>query len=176
MDIPLTIIFTLAGFAVGSFLNICIDRLPLRKSLIFPRSYCDTCQHRLSLLELIPVISYLWLRGRCRYCKAHIPLRVLLVEIGSGILFLLAFWRFGLSAEFIITALFCCLFLVIIFIDWEHQLILNRVTYPAAITTLILLAIDSLLPDPGIEAIRKNRILLEESLYNYRMSLLDLQP
>jgi len=150
MEIILTVIFTLLGIAVGSFLNVCIDRLPSKQSLVFPPSRCDACQRPLSPRDLVPVFSYLWLRGRCRYCRARIPLRILLVEIGGGVLFFLAFWRFGLSAEFAITAIYCCLFLVIMFIDWEHQLILNRVTYPAAIVALIILGIDSLLPAPGI--------------------------
>lgn len=150
MEILLTVIFTLAGIAVGSFLNVCIDRLPLGKSLVFPQSHCEACQHRLSMIDLIPVLSYLWLRGRCRYCQARIPLRILLVEICGGVLFFLSFWRFGLSAEFAITAFWGCVFLVIIFIDWEHKLILNRVTYPAAVAALIILGINSLLPEPGI--------------------------
>jgi len=150
METLLTVIFTLAGVAIGSFLNICIDRLPSRKSIVHPRSYCDSCKQQLALLDLIPIISYLWLRGRCRYCRARIPARSLLVEISSGVLFFLSYWRFGLSVEFAITAIYCSLFLVIIFIDWEHKLILNRVTYPAAVVALIILAIDSLLPEPGI--------------------------
>ena len=150
MEILLTVIFTILGIAVGSFLNVCIDRLPSQKSLVYPPSHCDACQHRLSSKDLIPVFSYLWLRGRCRYCQAWIPLRTLLVEIGAGVLFFLAFWRFGLSVEFAITAFWSCVFLIIIFIDWEHKLILNKVTYPAALVALIILAIDSLLPEPGI--------------------------
>ncbi len=150
METLLTVIFTLAGVAIGSFLNVCIDRLPSRKSIVHPRSYCDSCKQQLALLDLIPIISYLWLRGRCRYCRARIPARSLLVEISSGVLFFLSYWRFGLSVEFAITAIYCSLFLVIIFIDWEHKLILNRVTYPAAVVALIILAIDSLLPEPGI--------------------------
>jgi leader peptidase (prepilin peptidase)/N-methyltransferase len=146
----LTIIFTLLGLSVGSFLNVCIDRLPAKRSLFFPGSACDACQRRLSYRDLVPVISYLWLRGRCRYCGEKIPIRVLLVEVLAGILFFLAFWRYGLSAEFGITAFWCCIFLVIIFIDWEHQLILNRITYPSALIALVILSIDSLLPEPGI--------------------------
>jgi leader peptidase (prepilin peptidase)/N-methyltransferase len=87
------------------------------------------------------VLSYLFLRGRCRYCRAHIPVRVLLVEVICGLLFFLAFWRYGLTAQFGITAFWCCVFLVIIFIDLEHQLILNMITYPAAVIALIILAI-----------------------------------
>jgi len=150
MTILLTVIFTLLGIAIGSFLNVCIDRLPLRKSLVHPPSQCDACRHRLSLKDLVPLFSYLWLRGYCRYCRARIPRRIFLVELISGILFFAAFWRFGLSAQFALTAFWSCVFLVIIFIDWEHQLILNKVTYPSAIMALVILAIDSLLPEPGI--------------------------
>jgi leader peptidase (prepilin peptidase)/N-methyltransferase len=160
MEISLTVIFTLLGIAVGSFLNVCIDRLPSGKSLVHPPSHCDACQHRLSpIKDLIPVFSYLWLRGRCRYCQARIPWRTLWVELGSGALFFLAFWRFGLSAEFAITAFWSCVFLIIIFIDWEHKLILNKVTYPTAVVALIILAIDSFLPRPGLLS---NLILLPE--------------
>ncbi len=150
MTILLTVVFTLFGIAIGSFLNVCIDRLPLRRSLVSPPSRCDSCQQQLSWIELVPLFSYLWLRGRCRHCGARIPFRVLLVELITGILFFVAFWRFGLSVHFVITAFWSCVFLLIIFIDWEHKLILNRVTLPAAIVALVILAVDSLLPEPGI--------------------------
>jgi len=148
MTILLTVLFTLIGVSVGSFLNVCIDRLPAKRSLLYPGSGCDNCHRKLSITDLVPVISYLWLRGRCRYCGTRIPLRVLLVETLTGGLFFLAFWRFGLSAEFGITVFWCSIFLVVIFIDWEHKLILNRITYPSAIIALVILAIDSLLPEP----------------------------
>jgi len=146
MNTALTVVFTLLGVAVGSFLNVAIDRLPARKSLAFPSSHCDKFQHPLSPGDLIPVFSYLWLQGRCRYCQARIPLRVLVIELSSGLLFCLAFWRYGLSAEFAITAFFGSIFVVIMAIDWEHKLILNRVVYPSAVIVLIILAIDFLLP------------------------------
>jgi leader peptidase (prepilin peptidase)/N-methyltransferase len=150
MEILLFVIFTLLGLAVGSFLNVLIDRLPSRKSLVYPSSHCEACEHKIRFYDLIPVFSYLILRGRCRYCQARIPLRVLLVEICSGLLFFLAYWRFGLSAEFAITALWCCVFLVIIFIDWEHKLILNRITYPAAVIALVILWIATAFPETRI--------------------------
>lgn len=96
---------------------------------------------------MVPVFSYLILRGRCRYCGAHIPLRVFLVEALTGILFLLAFWRYGLTAQFGIAAFWCCIFLVIIFIDWEKQLILNKITYPAYIIALAMLAVHTYVPN-----------------------------
>ena len=150
MEITLSVIFTLLGIAVGSFLNVCIDRLPAGGSLVSPPSCCDRCRHRLSPRDLIPVFSYLWLRGRCRYCGAPIPLRSPLVELLSGLLFFLAFHRYGLSAEFAVTAFYCSIFVIIIFTDLEHHLILNKVTYPAAIAALIILAVDFFLPRPGL--------------------------
>jgi len=147
MTANLTVLFTIIGVVIGSFLNVCIDRLPSRKSLIRLRSHCESCKHGLSAIDLIPLLSYLYLRGRCRYCRARIPLRIPLVEFLGGVLFFLAFWRFGLSIQFGITAFWCSVFLVIIFIDWEHQLILNKVTLPAAIVALVILAFDTLFPD-----------------------------
>jgi leader peptidase (prepilin peptidase)/N-methyltransferase len=152
VTVLLAVIFTLLGLAVGSFLNVCIDRLPARRSLAYPPSRCDSCQHPLSPLDNVPLLSYLWLRGRCRYCGARIPRRVPLVEALTGVLFFLAFWRFGLTASFAFTAFWCCVFLVIAFIDWEHKLILNRVTYPAVMAALLVLAAASLFPGAGLLA------------------------
>jgi leader peptidase (prepilin peptidase)/N-methyltransferase len=161
MDILLAVIFTLLGLAVGSFLNVLIDRLPRKASLVSPPSHCDACQHRLAPADLIPLFSYLWRRGRCRYCGAPIPRRVPLVELAGGGVFLLAFWRFVLSpgqgnevsyAAFILAAFWSCVFLVIIFIDWEHKLILNRVTYPAALLALVILGLDTAFPGWGMLA------------------------
>lgn len=148
MTILLTTIFTLIGISVGSFLNVCIDRLPAGRSLLYPGSSCDQCHRKLTFIDLIPVISYLCLLGKCRYCGAGIPRRVLLVEFLTGVLFFLAFWKFGLTAEFAITVFWCSVFIVIIFIDWEHQLILNKITYPSAVIALVIMAIDSVVAEP----------------------------
>jgi leader peptidase (prepilin peptidase)/N-methyltransferase len=150
MIILLTVLFTLIGLAIGSFLNVCIDRLPAHKSLVSPASRCDACEKVLTVRDLMPVFSYLILRGRCRFCGAKIPLRVLLVETLSGLIFFLAFWRFGLSPQFGIAVFWSSIFLVVIFIDWEHQLILNKITYPAAVVALLLLGVDSVFPGAGI--------------------------
>lgn len=147
MELTLIVIFALFGTAIGSFLNVCIDRLPVGKSLLYPPSHCDTCQHRLSPKDLIPVFSYLWLRRRCRHCQAPIPWRPFWVEVGSGCLFAFIYWHYGLSLEFAVTAFYGSLFLVIGVIDLEHQLILNKIVYPAIVVALI---IDVFLPPPGI--------------------------
>jgi leader peptidase (prepilin peptidase) / N-methyltransferase len=138
MEIGLIVIFGLLGACIGSFLNVCIDRLPANKSLNQPPSHCDACQRRLSALDLVPVFSYLALRGRCRSCGAKIPLRVLLVELGCGLYTAFLFWYKGLTPEFGFIALYSYVFLVIALIDLQHQLILNKVVYPMLIVGLII--------------------------------------
>ncbi len=156
MDILLYIIFIFLGLAIGSFLNVLIDRLPLKKSVVRPASHCDTCGKKLGILDLIPVLSYLVLRGRCRYCGEAIPRRVLIVEASGGLIFALSYWRFAASIEpanyagLFITAFWCCIFLIIIFIDWEHKLILNRITYPSAVIALVIMGIATIFPDAEI--------------------------
>lgn len=152
MNIQFAIYFTIVGAAIGSFLNVCIDRLPYGKSLVSPASHCDACQRKVAFFDLIPIISYLILRGRCRYCGSKIPIRVILVEVLNAGLFLLAFWRYGLSAQFGVTIFWCCVFLVIIFTDWESQLILNKITYPAGIIALAILAINTYVPGSNLIA------------------------
>lgn len=147
MDVILTVVLALLGAVIGSFLNVSIDRLPAGKSLVYPPSHCDACQHPLSPSDLIPVFSYLWLRGRCRHCQASIPRRTLWVELGSGVLLAFLYWFYGLSAELAVTAFYFYLFIVLMVIDLEHQLILNKVVYPAAVLALI---IDVFMPQPGI--------------------------
>lgn len=81
------IIFALLGAAVGSFLNVVIDRLPQKQSLAFPPSHCPVCNQRLRAWDLVPVVSYLLLKGCCRYCRAPIPRRVFWVELGTAVIF-----------------------------------------------------------------------------------------
>ena len=147
MEIALAVVFGLLGIVIGSFLNVCIDRLPAGKSLLYPPSHCDACQHRLSPKDLVPVFSYLRQRGHCRYCRVVIPRRLLWVEVGSGLLFAFTYWRYDLSAEFVVITAYCCLFIVLGVIDLEHKLILNKIVYPAVVVAVI---ISILLPWPGI--------------------------
>ncbi len=131
-------IFALLGLAVGSFLNVCIDRLPQDKSIVFPPSHCEACQHRLAGKDLIPVFSYLRLRGRCRYCQASVPRRLFWVEVATGLIFALLYRHYGLSAELGVMIFYACLFIVVFVIDLEQGLILNKVVYPGMIVILLL--------------------------------------
>jgi leader peptidase (prepilin peptidase)/N-methyltransferase len=138
VEIFLIIVFALLGLEVGSFLNVCIDRLPQNKSIVFPASHCEACQHKLAAKDLIPVFSYLRLRGRCRYCQVSIPRRLFWVELATGVVFALLAWHYGLSPALGIMIFYACLFIIIFVIDLDHGLILNKVVYPAMIVALLL--------------------------------------
>jgi prepilin signal peptidase PulO-like enzyme (type II secretory pathway) len=121
-----------------------------RGSLLSPPSHCDNCGHKLGILDNIPIFSYLLLGGKCRYCKTRIPIRVLLVEFITAAIFFLAYWRMGLSAQYAISVFWSCIFILIIFIDWEQTLILNSITYPAAIIAIILLGLNQFVSGANI--------------------------
>ena len=126
------------GAVTGSFLNVCIDRLPRGQSLLHPPSHCPQCQQHLRVPDLIPIISYLWLRGRCRICGAGIPLRIVIVETLTAVLFACLWWYYGFHLQLLFFILFSCLFIVLFFIDLEHGLILNKIVYPAIVVVLCI--------------------------------------
>jgi len=114
------------GLLAGSFLNVCICRLPRGESIVFPPSGCPACGRRLGVAELVPVFSWLWQRGRCRGCAAAISWRYPVVELLTGCTFLLLLYQLGLTAAFAASAAFFAVVIVIAFIDLEYQLIPNR--------------------------------------------------
>ncbi len=130
----------LIGAAVGSFLNVVIDRLPAGRSLVHPRSVCDACQRPLKELDMVPIVSYLALRGRCRYCGHGIPLRVLLVEAAMASLATGLYIQHGLGIELFVLGAAVALLIVVAGIDYDHQLILNKMTTPAAVAALAMAA------------------------------------
>ncbi|GBC91659.1 Leader peptidase PppA [bacterium HR15] len=115
------------GAAIGSFLNVLIYRLPRGLSILFPPSHCPACQHRLSVHDLIPLLSYLWQRGRCRYCRAPIPPRYFWVELWSASVWGWLWWQYLVLGElplrFLFYALACSILIAIFFIDLEHTII-----------------------------------------------------
>jgi prepilin signal peptidase PulO-like enzyme (type II secretory pathway) len=119
------------GAVVGSFLNVCADRLPAGESIVTPGSHCANCQRPLTAWELIPVFSYVLLRGRCRSCGVQIGLRSPLVELLTGGLFALTLARFGLSTTSLLVSAYVCFLMVMAITDLEGQRILNSVVLPA---------------------------------------------
>ena len=129
--------FTVLGSAVGSFLNVAIDRLPRGQSIVFPPSYCENCQRRLKPWDNIPVFSFLWLRGRCRYCRMRISPRILAVEVATAGLFAFLWWRYGFSIQLLLASVYTCAFLVLAVIDLEHKLLLNIIVLPTLALALL---------------------------------------
>lgn len=117
----------MCGLSIGSFLNVCIYRLPQNQTIITPPSHCMNCSTCLKSCDLIPVISYLILRGRCRYCGIPFPSRYPMVELLTAILFVWCFQIFGLSLLLFKALILTSFLLVITFIDYDHQLILDKV-------------------------------------------------
>jgi leader peptidase (prepilin peptidase) / N-methyltransferase len=127
----LIIIFILLGLFVGSFLNVCIDRLPQGQSIVTPPSHCPECNRKLRFIDLVPIVSYLTLRGKCRYCRAPIPIRLPIVEGITALAFGLLYWQFGPGLELAALLVYFSILTLIFFVDLEHLLVLDKVTYPA---------------------------------------------
>src|SRR4051812_46326585 len=117
MDIFFAINSFVFGLLFGSFLNVCIHRLPRQQSVVFPSSACPTCHKEIKPYDNIPVLSWLFLGGRCRNCRTPITPRYATVELLTGFLFLACYWRFGLSLSTFKFCIFAFLIVGIIFID-----------------------------------------------------------
>jgi leader peptidase (prepilin peptidase)/N-methyltransferase len=119
------------GLMVGSFLNVCIYRIPQGRSVVHPGSCCAVCDRPLAWFENIPVISYVVLRGRCRTCNSGISIQYPLVELMTAAVFVVEYEMLGLSALLAVRIAFGCVLIVLFAIDLEHQLLPNVVTLPA---------------------------------------------
>lgn len=137
-------LFFALGAVVGSFLNVVADRLPTGRSIVSPPSHCPECQRGLSAKDMIPLFSYLWLKGRCRYCGATIPMRLLWVELGTGVLFAFSYWHYGFGWELAMVAFYCCLFIALLIVDLEHGILPNKIVYPGMVVALVVAALGSI--------------------------------
>ncbi len=130
------IIIALFGLAIGSFLNVLIYRIPLKKGFVAGRSFCPKCQAPIRFYDNIPLLSWIVLGGKCRNCKARISFRYPAVELLNAFSYVFFFWRYGLTAE---GAIFCFLassLIVIFFIDLDHQIIPDIITLPGIVLGL----------------------------------------
>src|SRR5512135_1391364 len=126
------------GLVVGSFLNVCIYRIPRGESVVFPRSHCPGCGAAIRPYDNIPLLSYLLLRGRCRSCGQHVSLQYPVVELVTGLLFYACSARWGLTAPTLVYSLFLALLVILVFVDFQHQILPNNVTIPGTITGILL--------------------------------------
>jgi leader peptidase (prepilin peptidase) / N-methyltransferase len=118
------------GTLIGSFLNVCILRLPAGESIVAPGSHCPACHTPIRPWDNIPLVSFLWLRGRCRACGRSISWRYPLVEALTGGLFAAVVWREGVTPLAVSLLIFAAALLVVAFIDLDHQIIPNVITLP----------------------------------------------
>jgi leader peptidase (prepilin peptidase) / N-methyltransferase len=124
------IILLILGLVLGSFYNVCIYRLPREESIVWPGSRCPHCRHPLSVMDNLPLVSFLLLKGSCRYCQTPISYQYPLVEGMTALATVLIGWKFGLSWDFLQALLLVSALLIVSFIDLSHQIIPDWITYP----------------------------------------------
>lgn len=131
------IIIIVFGFAWGSFLNVLIYRIPRDMSIIKPASSCPVCKKKIKMYDNIPIISYLILGGKCRYCKAKIPLTYPLVEFLTPLSFILLYTHYSLSFFFFASCLFASAMIVLGFIDFFHMILPDVITLPGLLLSIV---------------------------------------
>ena len=163
MQIIMKAFFFVLGSLVGSFLNVCIHRLPRSESIISPGSHCPKCGKNIQWYDNIPMLSYILLKGRCRYCTATISARYFIVELITASLFLALFLQFGLSMSLLIHVAFVSSLIAMSFIDFEHKIIPDILDCPGIVVGLVVSIAhpaiharpqpwDSIFKSPGVAA------------------------
>jgi leader peptidase (prepilin peptidase)/N-methyltransferase len=136
------LVFLVFGLVVGSFLNVCIYRIPRKISIVKPFSFCPSCKEAIKPWHNIPVLSFILLKGKCAYCEAKISVRYPIVELLNGILYVTAYLSFGLTYALPFILIFISSLIVISFIDLDFQIIPDIISIPLIFSGLVL----SLLP------------------------------
>ena len=142
MDIYYGVVIFIFGLILGSFYTVVGERLPEGKSIVNPPSHCPNCNHRLGILELIPVFSFLFLGGKCKNCRSKIPVLSTIIEVLTAILFLIAYIRFGISIKLFIALIFISMLAIVIVSDIRYMVICDEVLIIGNILIFILLIIN----------------------------------
>jgi leader peptidase (prepilin peptidase)/N-methyltransferase len=145
-ELPFILSLGVLGLFVGSFLNVCIYRLPLGRTVLWGRSHCPHCDRQIRPWENIPILSWLALRGRCAGCRASIGIQYPLVELVTGALFAGAAWLYGPTWLIAPRLLFVCAMIVLFMIDLQHRILPNVITIPGIVVGLVF----SLFLPPGL--------------------------
>ncbi len=149
MNVALAFLAVPPALAIGSFLNVVAARLPEGRSLVHPPSSCGACGTQIAWRDNVPVVSYLFLRGKCRSCGERFGLRYLAVELLTGLLVALCFLRFGLTPEAFVASFFCAVLVVLSAIDFERHILPDKIVLPSA--AAVLVAQIALHPDRWLE-------------------------
>lgn len=134
------ILLFIFGAVIGSFLNVCIHRIPIKKSIVLPNSYCPNCNTPIKWYDNMPIISFILLKRKCRFCKEKISFRYFFVELITPIMLILLYINMDrtFSLNFYIYAVLFLSLIVLLFIDLQHQILPNRITYPLLAAGLII--------------------------------------
>lgn len=138
MQIYFTIVSFITGITLGSFYNVCIYRIPEKLSVVKPPSHCYNCNTRLKSIDLIPILSWTLLKGKCRYCKTKISPRYALVELLTGILFIIVYINFGSTLNTLYYMFLISLLIIITFIDLDHYIIPDELLIIGSIISIIV--------------------------------------
>jgi leader peptidase (prepilin peptidase) / N-methyltransferase len=152
LPVPLPIAYAFTGIfgaVIGSFLNVVIHRVPREQSIVFPNSACPSCRNSLRFYDNIPILSFLILRGRCRSCRNPISIRYPIVEAITAILFVLVTIQNGTSLALLFDLVFVAALIALIFIDAEHMILPNVITYPGMVFAIIARVTIPYLAGPG---------------------------
>ena len=164
MNVALAAAVFAPGLAIGSFLNVVAARLPLKRSVVRPRSACMQCAQELRWYDNVPLVSYAMLRGRCRHCGVRIALVYPAVELATALLVAGCVLAFGLTGRAAVSAFFCCVLVAVSAIDAEHRIIPNRIVVPAAAIVLVANSALTLSPQWVIGAFAAAGFLLAAAL------------
>lgn len=132
------VLFFVVGAITGSFLNVCIVRMPLEESIVLPRSHCVNCKKMIPWYDNIPFVSYILLQGKCRFCKTKISFRYFLVELITALSFLGFYFYFALSPVLLPYLVMISCFIVAIFVDFEHRIIPDEISIGGMIAGIVL--------------------------------------
>jgi len=135
--IEVTLIFIL-GLIVGSFINVCICRIPKNESIVYPASHCPKCHSNIKLVDNIPLISYILLKGRCRNCKSKISIQYPIVELLTGLIYLIIYLAYGLSVQTLIYIVLSSALVIIAFIDLHEQIVPDVISLPGIVIGFII--------------------------------------
>ncbi|AGY76850.1 MULTISPECIES: prepilin peptidase [Clostridium] len=135
------IIIFIFGTIIGSFLNVCIYRIPMQESIVYPSSHCTNCGNRIKWYDLIPIVSYVILRGKCRNCREKISKKYPIVEFITGLLYLMLYIKFGISIDIVKYVVFISILIVIGIIDFDTTDIYFKTTIVGLISAFVFLGI-----------------------------------
>jgi prepilin signal peptidase PulO-like enzyme (type II secretory pathway) len=134
-----TLIIFITGILFGSFFNVVGLRVPMHESILYPPSHCPGCKKKLKPWDLIPILSFLFKKGRCTYCQKRISPIYPIIEALTGVLFVIAFFQYGLSWQFVYVILFISLFMIITVSDIFYQIIPDKILLPFFVVFLLFL-------------------------------------